>query len=97
MTWCDSMKKKYQNFRQQRIERYLKQLDLQSNSDLEQIVQEYSNMYVAIEAQLLVDRQFYQATGREEFADAQAMQILQLLGLETVILETINYMETERN
>ena len=93
MTWCDSMKKKYQNFRQQRIERYLKQLDLQSNSDLEQIVQEYSNMYVAIEAQLVVDRQFYEVTGREEFAEAQATQILELLGLETVILETINYME----
>ena len=93
MTWCDSMKKKYQNFRQQRIERYLKQLELQSNSDLEQMVQEYENMYIGIEAQLVVDRQFYEATGREEFAEAQAMQILQLLGLETVILETINYME----
>ena len=93
MTWCDSMKKKYQNFRQQRIERYLKQLKLQSNSDLEQMAQEYENMYIGIEAQLLVDKQFYQATGREEFADAQAMQILQLLGLETVIIQTIDYME----
>ena len=90
------MKKKkiFEEYGQQRIKRYLNQLELQSNSDLEQMVQEYENMYIGIEAQLLVDKQFYKVTGREEFADAQAMQILQLLGLETVILETINYMET---
>ena len=92
------MKKKiFEDRHQKRIERFLKQLELQGNSDLEQMIQVYENMYTAIEAQLLVDKQFYEATGRGEFAEAQATQILQLLGLETVIIQTIDYMETERD
>ena len=87
-------KKKFENRHQKRIERFLKQLELQNNSDLEQMIQVYENMYTAFEAQLLVDKQFYEATGRGEFAEAQATQILELLGLETVIIQTINYMES---
>ena len=89
------MKKKiFEDRHQKRIERFLKQLELQGNSDLEQMIQVYENMYTAIEAQLLVDKQFYEVTGRGEFAEAQATQILELLGLETVIIQTINYMDT---
>ena len=87
-------KKKFENRHQKRIERFLKQLELQNNSNLEQMIQVYENMYTAFEAQLLVDKQFYEATGRGEFAEAQATQILELLGLETVIIQTINYMES---